>query len=160
MKITATPRKPRNPFVAPAHFRRAGVHQACGGSLRQRSGRALRRELEQLTRTKYSPRKHRGATPALPVEETIMTSLKPLPWSPVEARAPWTHPARRAVAASLHAMSTVLVSLAQRLAVPAAPVPAKPLPPVLEFYADAGAPEGALYMDGKLVGWVPGVKRL
>jgi hypothetical protein len=31
---------------------------------------------------------------------------------------------------------------------------------VLEFYADAGAPEGALYLDGKLIGYLPGVKRL
>ena len=34
------------------------------------------------------------------------------------------------------------------------------LPPVLEFYADAAAPEGALYLDGELVGYLPGVKRL
>ncbi|WP_235001991.1 hypothetical protein [Rhizobacter sp. OV335] len=53
----------------------------------------------------------------------------------------------------------MLAELAQRLAVPP-PVPAPPLPPVLEFYAQAGAPEGALYMDGELVGWVPGVTRL
>ena len=39
---------------------------------------------------------------------------------------------------------------------PAAPV----REPHLEFYLEAGAPEGALYLDGKLVGWVPGVKRL
>jgi hypothetical protein len=32
--------------------------------------------------------------------------------------------------------------------------------PVFEFYAEAGAPEGALYVDGQLVGFVPGVKRL
>ena len=31
---------------------------------------------------------------------------------------------------------------------------------VYEFYAEAGAPEGALYIDGKLVGYVPGVTRL
>jgi hypothetical protein len=31
---------------------------------------------------------------------------------------------------------------------------------VLEFYAEAGAPEGALYVDGHLVGYLPGVKRL
>ena len=30
----------------------------------------------------------------------------------------------------------------------------------LEFYAEAGAPEGALYLDGQLVGWLHGVKRL
>jgi len=32
--------------------------------------------------------------------------------------------------------------------------------PELEFYADSGAPEGALYVDGKLVGWLLGVRRL
>jgi hypothetical protein len=32
--------------------------------------------------------------------------------------------------------------------------------PELEFYAEAGAPEGALYVDGRLVAHVPGVTRL
>ena len=32
--------------------------------------------------------------------------------------------------------------------------------PVFEFYAQAGAPEGALYVDGKLVGHLAGVSRL
>jgi hypothetical protein len=32
--------------------------------------------------------------------------------------------------------------------------------PVLEFYAEAGAPEGALYVDGRLVGHLEGVTRL
>ena len=31
---------------------------------------------------------------------------------------------------------------------------------MLEFYAEAGAPEGALYVDGRLVGLVAGVNRL
>lgn len=30
----------------------------------------------------------------------------------------------------------------------------------LEFYAEAGAPEGALYVDGKLAARLDGVKRL
>ncbi len=29
-----------------------------------------------------------------------------------------------------------------------------------EFHAEAGAPEGALYVDGELVGHLPGVRRL
>lgn len=33
-------------------------------------------------------------------------------------------------------------------------------PIALEFYAEAGAPEGALYLNGRLVGTLPGVKRL
>lgn len=32
--------------------------------------------------------------------------------------------------------------------------------PVVEFHGEAGAPEGALYVDGKLVGHVLGVNRL
>lgn len=32
--------------------------------------------------------------------------------------------------------------------------------PVLEFYAEAGAPEGALYVDGQRVAVLPGVTRL
>ena len=35
MKITVKTRKPRNPFVAAAHFRRAGSHRAREGSMRQ-----------------------------------------------------------------------------------------------------------------------------
>jgi len=46
-KITLAARKPRNPLVAPAHFRRAGSHQP-GGRSRQDAARALRRELDQL----------------------------------------------------------------------------------------------------------------
>ncbi|CAN5330052.1 hypothetical protein BH11PSE10_BH11PSE10_20150 [soil metagenome] len=30
----------------------------------------------------------------------------------------------------------------------------------LEFYAEAGAPEGALYVDGRLAGTLPGITRL
>jgi hypothetical protein len=88
-----------------------------------------------------------------------MTSLKPLPWSPVVSRPPWTHLARHAAAALLRAASGLLAHLARRVAVPAV-LPAEPLPRELEFYADAGAPEGALYLDGELVGWIPGVLRL
>jgi len=29
-----------------------------------------------------------------------------------------------------------------------------PADPRFEFYAEAGAPEGALYVDGELAGWV------
>ena len=48
MKITINTRKPRNPLVAPAHFRRAARHQPRGGSMRQQAGRSLRRELDQF----------------------------------------------------------------------------------------------------------------
>ncbi|HWH84820.1 MAG TPA: hypothetical protein VNU71_21545 [Burkholderiaceae bacterium] len=48
MKITVQPRKPRNPVVVHAHFRRAGSHRPGGRSLRQQAGRALLRELDRL----------------------------------------------------------------------------------------------------------------
>jgi hypothetical protein len=49
MKINAPlSLRPRNPLVAPAHFRRAGTHQPGGRAMRRQSARTLRRELEQL----------------------------------------------------------------------------------------------------------------
>ena len=52
MKITLSILKPRNPLVAPAHFRRAGSHLMRGRSQRQQAGRALKRELDLM---KHSP---------------------------------------------------------------------------------------------------------
>jgi hypothetical protein len=66
---------------------------------------------------------------------------------------------RRLLAAGLRSTSGALSNLAQQLAVPVAPALPR-LPEVLEFYAEAGAPEGALYLDGKLIGYLPGVTRL
>lgn len=86
-----------------------------------------------------------------------MSSLKTLRWSTATERRPASELARRAAASALRSASAVLARLARRLAVPAR------LPrgaPQLEFYAEAGAPEGALYLDGELVGWLAGVKRL
>jgi len=88
-----------------------------------------------------------------------MTSLRPLTWRPAAASRPWTHPVRRLAAATLRGASARLARLAQHVAEPeASPLPR--LPEVLEFYADAGAPEGVLYLDGQLYGYLPGVKRL
>lgn len=57
----------------------------------------------------------------------------------------------------LRAASRLLDSLAARLALAPRTAPADR---VVEFHADAGAPEGALYVDGQLVGHVMGVTRL
>ncbi len=46
MKITITPNKPRNPLVAAAHRRLAGLHRRSGSAQRQRATLALRRELQ------------------------------------------------------------------------------------------------------------------
>lgn len=76
---------------------------------------------------------------------------------PYVAALPEHRRARGVLAAALHAGSRALDSLARRLAHAEAPAHAEP---VLEFYAEAGAPEGALYVDGRLLGVVSGVKRL
>ncbi len=65
----------------------------------------------------------------------------------------------RLAAAALQLASHALDRLAQRLtAPPAAPQVLRPVQ--LEFHAEAGAPEGALYADGVLVAVLPGVTRL
>ena len=79
-----------------------------------------------------------------------------------------THPAlmpsspalRRGAAAALHAASRLLQMLARQLAAAPSRPPSGVAPPVLEFHAEAGAPEGALYVDGQFVAHLPGVSRL
>ncbi len=87
--------------------------------------------------------------------------IKPLPQRLSHPALPLQAPAvRRGLALALSAASRALHGLAERLAAPPAR-PARPAPPhVLEFHAEAGAPEGALYLDGVLVGHVAGVRRL
>jgi len=41
-------RQPRNPLVAAARFRKAGLHRPGAGALRSRSRMALRREIDHL----------------------------------------------------------------------------------------------------------------
>src|ERR1700712_214065 len=67
--------------------------------------------------------------------------------------------ARRLAAAALQEASAALAQWAARLYRPSAfgPHPVPHPVPQLEFYAEAGAPEGALYRDGQLVGWIHGV---
>ncbi|MBX3622712.1 MAG: hypothetical protein KF891_22310 [Rhizobacter sp.] len=80
-------------------------------------------------------------------------------WRPESAPRLWTHPLRRLAATSLRSASKALARLAQHVAAPEA-TPLPRIPEVLEFYAEAGAPEGALYLDGQLVGYIPSVRRL
>ena len=69
--------------------------------------------------------------------------------------------ARRRLALWLHAASRALARAALRTAAPPARrAAARALPQLLEFHADAGAPEGALYADGELVALLPGMNRL
>jgi len=87
-----------------------------------------------------------------------MSSLKYSRAGLVEAPRSAREAALRVAAVGLRSASAALARLSRRLARPAARVD-QPVPQ-LEFYAEAGAPEGALYLDGKFVGWVSGVQRL
>jgi hypothetical protein len=68
--------------------------------------------------------------------------------------------ARRFLAAVLRSASVALARLARSIAALERGRRGAPAEQVLEFYSEAGAPEGALYLDGKLIGYLPGVKRL
>jgi hypothetical protein len=68
--------------------------------------------------------------------------------------------ARRLAALVLLSASAALARLSHRLFDEAAAPAAEPVDPRLEYHAEAGAPEGALYIDGELAGWVAGVQRL
>lgn len=74
---------------------------------------------------------------------------------------------RHQLVSVLLSMSAILLHLAVRLqqaqtaAVAAAPAVApRKAAPQLEYHAESGAPEGALYVDGELAGWITGVSRL
>ena len=73
--------------------------------------------------------------------------------------APGVHPLRQLAALALRQASRLLARMARRLARQRADA-RRLRPPELEFYAEAGAPEGALYFDGELVGHLPGITRL
>lgn len=80
------------------------------------------------------------------------------PHLPGRFRASLPQSGRQWAAAVLRRASAMLARLALSVAGAAAQGPARE--PVLEFYAEAGAPEGALYVDGELVGMLVGVSRL
>ena len=84
--------------------------------------------------------------------------IKSLIWRPPANTFDIGHRPRWAAAVVLRAASIALTRLARQLARRHAKP--DPLAVALEFYAEAGAPEGALYADGKLVGYVTGVNRL
>lgn len=82
-------------------------------------------------------------------------SMNDLPWSDAP---PQDRRGRETAAALLRTLGAALERQAVRLLrVEAAPERAEPQ---LEFHAEAGAPEGALYVNGQLVGHLTGVTRL
>lgn len=64
----------------------------------------------------------------------------------------------RLTASALRTSSAMLTRVARKLRARRTGVAAAA--PVYEFHAEAGAPEGALYVDGVLVGHLQGVSRL
>jgi hypothetical protein len=85
---------------------------------------------------------------------------KSLSWSAESAARPLSATLLHLAAHALRAASELLTRLAVRAADRAAPLP---LPHVVEFHAchrEGAAPEGALYVNGELVGYLPDVKRL
>lgn len=73
---------------------------------------------------------------------------------------PFRAPLRRALCQTLHALSERLARLAMRLATSHAERIDSSAVPSVEFHAEAGALEGALYVDGVLIGHLDGVSRL
>jgi hypothetical protein len=74
--------------------------------------------------------------------------------------APGGSTGRVVLARTIRAAATALQVLAERVAPQQRAVPATLTLPRLEFHSDAGAPEGALYVDGLLFGHLAGVHRL
>ncbi len=90
-----------------------------------------------------------------------MPSLKKeLPWQARPAPHPVGEAARLLTAALLMVASAALARFAALVAPSRAAVDEGSIDPRFEFHADAGAREGALYVDGELVGHLPGVRRL
>jgi hypothetical protein len=86
--------------------------------------------------------------------------MSSLPWGHAPSESEFKRSLRRGAALLLQGFASRLATAAQQLAAveqPSAPVSRVP---VLEFYAEAGAAEGALYVDGRLVGRLTGVTRL
>jgi hypothetical protein len=87
-----------------------------------------------------------------------MSSLKKeWRWLPADAPHPLSDAGRLLAAALLVTTSRSLARVAAALVRARPPVASDPR---LEFHAEAGALEGALYVDGELLGWLPGVSRL
>jgi hypothetical protein len=83
---------------------------------------------------------------------------KSLRWVLQPAPAPLIKRAKRSASRGLRSLSLRIATLS-RLLQPQAPTPA-PDSMDLEFHAEAGAPEGALFVNGLRVGSIAGVTRL
>jgi hypothetical protein len=84
-----------------------------------------------------------------------MTSLKEMQWSSEPST--MSRASRLLAAALLRSAGAMLSRFAASLTSESVVTRSDPR---FEFHAEAGAPEGALYVDGHLVGWLSGVRRL
>lgn len=87
--------------------------------------------------------------------------IKTLPWAAGDAARPLSATLLHFVAAVLYAAGEMLTRHATR--VTTAQAARQSLPHTVEFHSfhrEAGAPEGALYVNGQLVGVIEGVTRL
>jgi hypothetical protein len=83
-----------------------------------------------------------------------------LPTRTLPLHAPRGPSFRRLLAAMLRAASRSLARLSRSLSAAERARERTQGAQVFEFYAEAGAPEGALYLNGELIGYLPGVTRL
>lgn len=93
-----------------------------------------------------------------------------MPWSPGETPAPWSAALLNLLAAALRQASAALECRAARLAQAAQAQARSAAEELLQhgaqtvefhpMHGDAGAPAGALYVNGVLVGVISGVTRL
>jgi hypothetical protein len=85
--------------------------------------------------------------------------MKDIHWTAAPPRHALDQGWRDAAGSLLRSLGALLDRAAHRLT-------AEPRPdglwahPMVEFHAEAGAPEGALYVNGRLVGYIEGVTRL
>ncbi len=86
--------------------------------------------------------------------------MSSLPWAQAPTESEFKRAARRGLAMLLQRASASLAHAAQQVASAEHAHAAASRIPVLEFHAEAGALEGALYVDGRLVGHLIGVTRL
>ena len=85
--------------------------------------------------------------------------MKDLRWIDAPPRHALHQGMRDTAAAALRTLGALLDRAAQRLTAERR-AEAAWTHPVVEFHAEAGAPEGALYVNGRLVGRIEGITRL
>ena len=90
-----------------------------------------------------------------------------MPWGASDSAPPWSATLLNLLAALLRKASEMLAGRAARVAAAAqaeaAAAAEELLTQTVEFHPlhrDAGAPEGAVYVNGELVGYIEGVRKL